>query len=176
MLVFPGPSPLPPPSLPQPATNADAESEGKLEPPESELHAVVETDSEADAAASAVAPPPRPFSQSQRPRGRRRGRATRGKPTSKGARRMAVTSQPEGCRGESFKPWHCLKRDIRVGCQPTLSGWPWLSCHLSHNMNWCLEPDSRPTATPRCTCFALPSVQGAPPGKALPSLFHSMCG
>jgi hypothetical protein len=125
MLVFPGPSPLPPPSLPQPATNADAESEGKLEPPESELHAVVETDSEADAAASAVAPPPRPFSQSQRPRGRRRGRATRGKPTSKGARRMAVTSQPEGCRGESFKPF------VSVALPQARH-----SCGLSANAEW----------------------------------------
>ncbi len=62
----------------------------------------METDSEADAAA--VAPPPRAFSQSQHPRGRRRGRATRGKPTSKGARRMAVTSQ-DRTRGESFKPF-----------------------------------------------------------------------
>jgi hypothetical protein len=52
---------------------------------------------ETEADAAAVAPP-------IGPRGRRLGRATRGKPTSKGARRMAVASQDRS-RGESFKPF-----------------------------------------------------------------------
>jgi hypothetical protein len=175
MLVFPGPSPLPPPSLPQPATHADAESEGKLEPPESEPHAVVETDSEADAAASAVAPPPRAFSQSQRPRGRRRGRATRGKPTSKGARRMAMTSQGPSRRGESFKPFVSVPLpQVRHLCGLSANA-EWMAMAVlpsfaQHKLMYhsCLRTNGEAMVEVLCTSKCVGCASGAGEGASIP--------